>query len=181
MGNKRHRNRLFDGIAPLAVLAGVACMALVGCAGPGGYSNESLFPGEVSTVFVKMFDNQSFRRGTEYELSDALSKRIETETPYKVVSDMGRAESVISGQIVAIGESVLTAERESGGALEKQVELRAVVNWKNLKTGRLLIDDRMVLASASYSDYQMQDFVYASAVAANNLAKKIVELMETGW
>jgi hypothetical protein len=156
-------------------------LGLSGCDGLNGYSNETLFPQEVQSVCLEMFDNQTFRRGAEYELSDALSKRIEVETPYKIVSSRDRADSVISGQIVSIGELVLSTERETGYALEKEVELQAVVNWKNLKTGELLIANRTVAASASYSEYQQQDFKYASTLAANNLARKIVELMETKW
>jgi hypothetical protein len=159
----------------------VLCGGLCGCAEMSGYSNESLFPPEVSTVCLKMFDNQSFRRGVEYELSDALAKRIEVETPYKIVSDADRADTEISGQIVSIGELALSVDRDVGAVLEKEVELQAVVSWKNLKTGQLLIDHRQVSASASYSEYQQQDFKYASALAANNLARKIVELMERNW
>ncbi|OHB64290.1 MAG: hypothetical protein A2168_05485 [Planctomycetes bacterium RBG_13_50_24] len=146
-----------------------------------GYSNESLFPDDVSSVCLEMFDNQTFRRGVEYELSDALAKRIEVDTPYKIVSDSDRADSVISGQIVSIGELALSADRDLGTVLEKEVELRAVVNWKNLKTGQLMIDNLKVSASASYSKYQQQDFKYASTLAANNLARKIVEQMERKW
>jgi len=146
-----------------------------------GYSSEPLFPTDVSTVCLQMFDNQTFRRSVEYELSDALSKRIEADTPYKIVSSTDRADTVISGQIVSITESALSVERELGGILEKEVQLTAVVNWKNLKTGELLIENKSVSAAASYSYYQNQDFKYASAIAANNLAQKIVELMETIW
>ncbi|MHC4426459.1 MAG: LPS assembly lipoprotein LptE [Planctomycetota bacterium] len=146
-----------------------------------GYSNESLFPQEVGTVCLKMFDNQTFRRGVEYELSDAIAKRIELDTPYKIVSDPDRADTVISGQILSMGELALSTDREIGSVLEKEVELQAVVDWKNLKTGRLMIAHELVSASASYSDYQMQDFKYASTLAANNLARKIVELMERNW
>jgi hypothetical protein len=128
-----------------------------------------------------MFDNQTFRRGAEYELSDSLSKRIEVETPYKIVSNRDLADTVISGQIVSIGELALSTERETGRVLEKEVELTALVNWKNLKTGELLIDNRSVSATASYSEYQQQDIKYASSLAANNLARKIVELMEIKW
>jgi len=56
-----------------------------------------------------------------------------------------------------------------------------VVNWKNLKTGELLIASRQVSVSATYSPFQKQDFGYASSLAANNLARKIVELMEKKW
>ncbi len=157
------------------------CLGLCGCAEMSGYSNESLLPEDVSSVYVEMFDNQSLRRGVEYELTDALAKRIEVETPYKIISSRDRADTVISGQIVRISESVLTRERETGLALEKEAELHAVVNWKNLKTGELLIDNQLVSAAASYSEYQNQDFRYASALAANNLARKIVELMEKEW
>jgi hypothetical protein len=160
---------------------GAMCTGLCGCSGIAGYSNEPLFPRDVNTVCLKMFDNQSFRRGVEYELSDALAKRIEVETPYKIVSNPDLADTVISGQITSIGEFALSTDRDIGSVLEKEVELQAVVTWKNLKTGDLLIDHQQVNASASYSEYQMQDFKYASALAANNLARKIVELMERNW
>jgi len=146
-----------------------------------GYSNESLFPEDIRSVCLEMFDNQTFRRGVEYELSDALAKRIEVDTPYKIVSNSDRAATVISGQIVSIGELRLSTDRELGTVLEKEVVLRAEVNWKNLKTGQLMMDHLKVSASASYSQYQQQDFKYASTLAANNLARKIVELMERKW
>ncbi len=147
-----------------------------------GYSDETLFPEDVDSVYVEMFDSRSFRRGVEHDwLTDALAKRIEADTPYKIISSRDRADTVISGQIVGIGELVLTSERETGRALEKEVQLRVVVNWKNLKTGELLIDNQSVAASASFSEWQNQGFNYASALAANNLARKIVELMEKEW
>lgn len=160
---------------------GFVLLTSQGCGIFSGYSSESIYPDDVKTVCLKMFDNQTFRRGVEYELSDALAKRIEAETPYKIVSSQDYADTVISGQIKSIGEFVLTTERQSGHVLEKEVELRAVVNWKNLKTGELLIENRTISASASYSEYQQQDFKYGSNLAANNLARNIVELMEKKW
>ena len=146
-----------------------------------GYSNQSLFPADVSSVCLEMFENKSFRRGVEFKLSDALSKRIEAATPYKIISSKDRADSVISGQIVQVNELVLSVERETGLPLEKELLLKAVVNWKNLKTGQLLIDNKSVTSQATYSTFQNQDFSYASALAANNLARRIVELMEKEW
>ena len=171
-----HRTRLY-----VVLCICFLCLGLSGCDGVAGYSNESLFPDDVYSVCLEMFDNQAFRRGVEYELSDALAKRIEVDTPYKIVSDLDRADTVISGQIVSIGEMALSIDREVGTVLEKEVQIQAVVSWKNLKTGQLLIDHITVNASASYSDYQMQDFKYASSLAANNLARKIVEQMERKW
>ena len=167
-------------IENLLLLCTLLCLVFWGC-GPGGYSSKSLFPENVSSVYVEMFDNQSFQRRIEYELTDALAKRIEAETPYKVISSRDRADTVISGQIVRVTESVLSSERQTGRALERELQLQAVVNWKNLKTGQLLVDNKSVSASASFSEWQKQGTRYASALAANNLARKIVELMEEQW
>jgi len=164
----------------LMLLCTLLCSGFCGCSRLSGYSNEPIFPENVSSVYVEMFDSQSFRRGVEYELSDALAKRIEAETPYKIVSSRDRADTIISGQI-SIGQSVLSIERKRGIPLEREVELRAVVNWKNLKTGQLLIDSQSAMASASYSSLLQQDFKYASSLAANKLAQRIVELMEKKW
>ena len=158
----------------------LVALALSGC-GVGGYSGATLFPEDIENVRLEMFDNRSFRRGVEYELSDALAKRIEAETPYKLVSDRDRSDSVISGQLVAITESALTIDRDVALPLEREVVLTAVVNWKNLNTGQLMINNKTVTVAASYSEFQNQDFTYASALAANKLARKIVELMENNW
>jgi hypothetical protein len=165
---------IFTGVCLCILLLGPGC-------GSKGYSNETLYQEGVKSIYVEMFENQSFRRGVEYELTDALAKRIEAQTPYKIVSNRDKADTVLSGQIMSIGESVLTLERQTGRPMEKDVELRAVVNWKNLKTGEFLIERKNAIAAASYSEWQSQGFEYGSSLAANRLAQKIVELMEKKW
>jgi hypothetical protein len=167
--------------AAFIIFFGITIASLAGFCGCAGYSNKSLFPEDVGSVYVEMFDNKSFWRGVEYELTDALAKRIEAETPYKIISSRNRADTVISGQIVSIDELWISTERQTGRPLEKEVEVQAVVNWKNLKTGELLIDNKSVSASASFSEWQEQGFRYGSTLAANNLAQRIVELMEKEW
>ena len=159
----------------------ISCLACCGCQDINGYSNEFLYPDDVSTVYVEMFDNQSFYRGIEYELTDALAKRIEAGTPYKIVSNPESADTVINGKITSVREPVLSVERQTGRPLEREVELMAVVSWKNLKTGQILVNNTSVGASATYSEWQQQSFDYASTLAANNLAERIVELMEKQW
>jgi len=165
----------------LLLLCALSALTLGGCSGMFGYSDKSLFPQDVASVRLEMFDNTTFRRGTEYELTDALAKRIEADTPYKIITNKDRADTVMTGQITNISEAGLSIEYELGGVLEREVLIQAVVNWKNLKTGELLINNQSVTATASYTSRQNQDFKYASTLAANKLAQKIVELMETKW
>ena len=176
---QEHRSTRAQALMTCAIMT-CALMSVAGCEG-GGYSNTTLYPEGIGTVYVEMFDNQSFRRGIEYELTDALAKRIEAQTPYKIVTSRDRADTVISGQIVRATESTLSTERQIGRSLEKDVELRAVVSWKNLRTGELLIDNKTIDASASFSEWQGQSFAYGSTLAANRLALRIVEQMQKGW
>lgn len=178
--NGLRKNRKIVSII-FAGLIAAASLSLGGCASMEGYSNDVMFDESITSVYVEMFENRSFYRGPEYQLTDALVKRIEAETPYKVVSSADRAQTILTGQLTSIGESTLITERETGRALEKNAIIAAVVNWKDLKTGDLLIDNQSVSASASFSEWQNQGFRYGSALAANNLAQRIVELMEKAW
>jgi len=156
-------------------------LALTGCDVIAGYSDRPLYPTNIKSVCVDIFENESFRRGMEFELTDALKKRIEAQTPYKIVSSPNLADSVISGQLTSVGESILSLERQKGSALEKEVTISAVVNWKNLKTGELLLERLPVSAAGSYSTLQNQSYSYGAAIAANKLAQRIVEKMEKKW
>jgi hypothetical protein len=160
------------------MILGIAALSLVGCT---GYSSESLFDDSVRSVYLQMFDNQSFQRDIEYQLTDALAKRIEADTPYKIVSNRNKADSIISGQITSASTSAITTERQTGRALENEVTITAVVTWENLKTGNMIIEKMPMSASASFSEWQSQGFSYGSTLAANNLAKRIVESMEKKW
>ena len=161
-----------------ALLAGVT-----GC-GPGGlegYTNDWIYPSDVTTVYVEMFDTQSFRRGHEYVLTDAICKRIESETPYKIVSDRDLAQTLLSGRMGAVRSSVLARDRYSGRPLENEAQVTVSVSWKNLETGELLINGASASASASFSAQLGQDFDYAMKVATNRVAERVVELMQTKW
>ena len=169
----------------LLAVAMAACLAGCEISGIGTYQDEWLYPNDISTVYVEMFDSRSFRRGHEYELTDAICKRIEAQTPYKIVSDRDQADSVLGGQM-SIYSGVLSRERYEGVALEKETTVVVSVSWKNLRTGELLINNENVMASASYSpklpsQSGSSGFQYSADVAVNRAAERVVELMETSW
>lgn len=161
------------------VICAAASFFLVGCGEGGfeGYNNSWLVPSDISTVYVKMFDSTGFRRGHEFTLTDAICKRIEAETPYKIVSDMDSAETVLSGT-VGLSAGVIAGDRYTGRPLETETIAIVTVSWKNLKTGEILINNERVNASSTYSTQLGQDFSYAAGAAVNRAAEKVVELME---
>jgi len=72
--------------------------------------NASLYPPEVHTVYVPMFESVSFRRDLGERLTEAVMKEIEKKTPYKVVSDPN-ADSILSGRITQESKRVLVGAR----------------------------------------------------------------------
>lgn len=185
---RKHRDLIktyFSGDALLVAMAGIVVLGgLVsgGCQPKGlkEYSNEWLYPEDVSTVYVEMFDSSGFRRGHEYTLTDAICKRIEANTPYKIVSDRDAADTLLRGRLT-IGAGILAGERYQGTTLESESLVTVTVSWKNLRTGDLLINDEEVTASASFSSQLGQDFEYAARVGLNMAAQRVVELMEKKW
>ncbi len=167
--------RILEAVCVLLVL-----LCLVGCQSMG-YSNESLFPQDVRTICLKMFDNRTFWRNIEYDLTDALAKQIESKTPYKIISDQDLSDTTMTGQITKVYQNVLMTDRDTGDDLQMEMTVHALVTWKNLKTGDLLCDNLEVVASGSYSTPLGQNQGYASTLTANKLAAKVVELMENKW
>ena len=128
-----------------------------------------------------MFDNTTFRRDMEYELTAAIAKRIEADTPYKIISKRNRADTLISGKITSLEAATVTMEPETGRALENQAMAKAVISWKDLRTGEFIIENAEVTAAASYVEFQQQSFGNAGKVAMTRLGERIVELMQTDW
>lgn len=167
------------------LIIGLIVAAAVGMGGCGkgglaGYQNAWLHPQDVSTVYVEMFDSSGFRRGYEFKLTEAVCKRIEAQTPYKIVSDRDLADSVLSGTVGA-GSGVLAGDRYTGRPLEQEAMIHVRLTWKNLKTGRLMLDNEEVYAAVSYSELLGQSYDYSAASAVNKAAQKVVELMEQPW
>ena len=165
----------FKKVINVILLSSVVLPFIGGC---GGYSNSWPYRDDVRSVYVEMFDTKSFRRGHEYVFTDALCKRIEAQTPYKIVADRNIADTILSGSLSSIGQGVLAMERESGRPLESESIVAIVVNWKDLSTGDIIIDDEVINTSISYSTFLNQDFDYAADVAVNKAAQRVVELMQ---
>ena len=181
---EKHMTKIKFTLAMVAVFMS-ALFGISGC-DLGSYNNCWLYPEDVTSVYVEMFDSQSFRRGHGYTLTDAIAKRIEAETPYKIVSDRDLADTLLSGKICSIGSRILAMERETGRSMEHEAMTTVMVTWKNLNTGEILVDNETVSASASYSQFlgnenNRQDFDYAADVAINRAAERVVELMQVKW
>ena len=150
--------------------------------GIAGYRTGSTFPKDVRTVAVPIFENESFYREVEFELTEALIKEIESRTPYKVTAG-NVADTVLTGTITSINQDLLS--RTETGAIPQELQLVVVASfqWKNQRTGQIVRARSYVEGTGEYIPTASVDQPLAIArhKAVSELAEAIVSIMRDDW
>jgi len=166
----------------LATIVGPLMVAWVWLVSGCGYSHSELFPTDVRTVTVPIFDNQSFYQEVEFDLTEAVIKEIELRTPYKVTS-ANRADTILRGEIVTIQQARLS--RMSTGGVPQELEYRVTVNfeWKDLHTGELLRQRQGYQAVGRYIPARpiSEPLAVGQHEAIQRMARQIVSVMAADW
>jgi hypothetical protein len=159
---------------------------LSGCAGYQ-LGTRSLYAPDISTVYVPIFESDSFRRNLGERLTEAVVKEIELKTPYKVVSTPN-ADSILTGRLTHDTKSVLV---ENAGDQPRQVEInfRVEVVWRNNRGDMLRQPSMLTIVpglvevnqAATYIAEGGQSNASAQHQAIGRLAEQIVSTMEMPW
>ncbi|MGI9013665.1 MAG: LPS assembly lipoprotein LptE [Phycisphaerales bacterium] len=168
----------------LAIGAITALLSITSCASDptAGYSTHSVYPRSISTVAVPIFENETFERGFEFDLADALVKSIEARTPYKVTRER-RADTALTGRIVNIRRDRLSKSRTTGLAEEVIYIVTIEFEWRDTRSGEVLTARRDFtgdsLFTPSAPSGETQDL--ARFATAQKLADDIVDEMQSAW
>jgi hypothetical protein len=169
------------------VCLGLVLLAAVGgCAGYR-FGNASLFPADIRTVYVPVFESSSFRRDLGEQLTEAVVKEIEKRTPYKVVRDPN-ADSVLSGRIVGETKNLIEQTR-NGDPRESEVHLQVKVTWLDRRSNVIRQCPPVAVPPTCVSVGATSDIVpevgqsiaTGQQQAIKQLAQQIVSLMEAPW
>jgi hypothetical protein len=172
---------------PILCVATLLLVALfAGCVGPYRIGHDSLYPVDVKTVYVPMFESESFRRHLGEKLTEAVCKQIETDTPFKVVSSPN-ADSVLSGRIVSDTKRTII-ENSFDDPRNTEYNVQILVTWANRK-GDLIHESAVTVPPALIDMGGRSDIVpeFGRSVASeqqaaiDRLAGQIVGLMEAPW
>lgn len=153
-----------------------AILALPAC----GYSHQTVYPKDVTSVRVKLFGNRTFYRGVEFDLTEALVKEVELRTPYKVVSS-DAADTVLEGTVVHISQTQLS--RRKLGGLPQEMELQMIVDytWRNVRTGQVLSDRKGLAVVGRYVPPVDETLHHGQQEAVSKMATSIVSAMAGQW
>jgi len=164
----------------LSVLVAVGCKT-----GDGsllGYRHKPLYDPNLGTVAVDIFDNQTFEKGVEFDVTEALVKEIELRTPYKVV-DRSLARTLLTGSVVDVRRGVLNREFEAGVPQEMQVRITVSFEWKDRQTGRMLRKRNRITGTGEFIPTRpvSEPFEVGQHTAVAELARDIVSVMQDDW
>jgi hypothetical protein len=170
---------------PILLATAFLLTAAPGCLGPYHIGNDTLYPADVQTVYVPMFESDSFRPFLGERLTEAVCKQIETDTPFKVVNSPN-ADSVLSGRLVNDTKRVVI-ENRFDDPRDTEYNMQVVVTWCNRK-GDVIRQTALPLPP-SIDIGARADIVpeYGRSVASeqqeviDKLAAQIVGLMESPW
>jgi len=172
-------------LARFAALVGSTLLA-GGCA-TYRFGNRTLYPPDIQTVYVPVFESDSFRRNLAEFLTEAVAKEIEGKTPYKVVGTP-QADSVLTGKITTDTKRVII-EDAYDYPRESQINMSVEVRWVNRKGDLVMqpvpvpVPAELVVLSgdgALVPEYG-QSVSTAQLQSIQRLAAQIVSLMEMPW
>ncbi|WP_417384592.1 LPS assembly lipoprotein LptE [Gimesia sp.] len=156
---------------------------MTGC----GYTVGNSYQTDVQTVYVPIFENNTFRRGYEYQLTEAVQRKIQSRTPFRLAKG-GEADTRLTGTIKQIDKSVLGTTQNND---PRNLNLKFVVEvtWEDMRTGQILSQQEVpisadvvqLVSQAAFAPEVGQSLATATQTATDSLANQIVQLMETPW
>ena len=171
------------------VVAAIA-LAATGCASYR-FGNNTLYAPNVRTVYVPMFQSDSFRTTPNVDvaerLTEAVCKEIEKRTPFKVVGSEDAADSVLTGRVVAdVKRMVVESPTDQSRMVEMNYQV--LITWAD-RGGSVIASGDVPLPAATVDVGQAAALVpeFGRSVASTQqeaivkLAQQIVGLMEEPW
>lgn len=159
------------------------------CAGCAGYQvgTRSLYEPTIATVYVPVFESDSYRPNLGERLTEAVVKQIELKTPYKV-ADSANADSILTGRIVTERKRVVV-EDSFGEPRDTGTTFSVEVRWLT-RSGRQIRDPATIALPADLVQFGQETNLIAEAgqsiatahqQAVERLAEQIVAAMEVPW
>jgi hypothetical protein len=149
---------------------------------------RSLYAPDVQTVYVPMIQSNSYRQFLGEWLTEAIVKRIEQVTPYKVVPRPEEADSVLTVRINSDQKQVVM-ESYTDEPRELQFTLQVAADWVN-RNGQQLGQPvnvpvpptlNPITQSANLYPELGQSVSSAEMRDVQQLAIQIVSMMEAPW
>lgn len=150
-------------------------VAVCGC----GYSMKSLMIRDVDTIYIPIFENETFRRDLEFGLTKELKDEVLSMTRLRIVNK-DSADTILSGIIREVQETILTQNTEDN-IVENQITLFVDFKLVERSTDRILVHKERVLQRAEFIISRGETILSAYEEVLADMAETIVNLIEEKW
>ena len=153
------------------------CVAFVfvlvsGC----GYSQKSLIDRKINTIYISIFENNTFVRGIEFDIAKAVKDEIMSRTSLRIVQK-DSADVIMTGEIGGSAQAALSQSRDN--IVESSVSISASVTLLDTRTGRSMGGGAG--GGASFIVDRGENVQSATEEAIANLARGLVDNLEEEW
>lgn len=154
----------------------LASLGVWGC----GYTDQPLHRTSVRTVYVDIFQSKEFRRGIEFQVTEALRKQIDRGTPYKC-APREKADTILTGEVLEWREATIGHDFITDRPRETAATLAVRFRWQDMRTGKILAESAMLVTTVPYVRPAGEGVYGARDEAADKLARLVVQRMESPW
>lgn len=168
------------GVLPRLLTIMLGCATLIGSQTGCGYHQNELFRSDIQTVHVEIFESKEFRRDIEFWLTEAVKKRITMETPYRLAS-REKADTILRGEIMEEKQNSFAPDYATRLPRDKELTLVLRVQWKDQRSGQMLVDQPIMLQGAEYLPPAGETEYYGQQRAIDRMASRIVSKMFADW
>jgi len=129
---------------------------------------------------VEMFQSKEFRRELEFRLTEAVVKRVEQDTPYRI-APRKTADAVLTGEVLKVDNRTLGDDFDTD--LPREIGSTVVVRFRlqDMRSGNILVERPRFVYQTSYIPPVGETFTQGMTRAMDGLAEQIVESMESVW
>jgi hypothetical protein len=113
-------------------------------------------------------------------LTKSVVNQLESSTPYKVTAKE-KADTILEGEIVRVLVNTISQDNLSSLPQEQIVGLVVNFTWKDLRTGKILVERRNFQAAATYYPTLGEDRFVGRQEATERLALAIVQELQSDW
>jgi len=158
-----------------AVAVVISALFVSGC----GYVHKSLLPGDVKSVQINIFDNETSRPDLELTVTKAIVNEVSSATDLKLTDT--NPDSILKGTLIERpNRSLITSD--VGVVTTGDVTLEVELAWIDARTnGEIPLRTKKITASATYNILRGESRALAIQKAADLLAKRVVEAMQEEW
>ena len=165
------------------------CLFLVALGGCMGYrvGAQTLFSPDIATVYVPVFKSDSLRAGMAERLTEAVIKRIEERSNFKVVH-RPTADSTLIGHIQMEKQSIILSG-DIGDPRQKEQHMEVKVEWIDRRQKQLRQFDAIPwsdnTATIQANSIMTPEFGHSQTTTEqqtiDKIADQIVGMMELPW